>query len=161
MSFESLNELVSCPCCGMTGVNTSVHDQKLCMVCAPAFALDDPDADTISTVIWLPQIDQGFLSRLIYAAYSARLVQSNSNILELDLAARSYDVLSELESLRAEAKRIIGTDQVSVLRRLIQHIPQYSLFQRQNRPTGLRVLPLAPWFDIHAQDYRKLIAARK
>lgn len=160
VTFETLNMQSICPCCGMAGVNTSVEEQKFCMVCAPAYGVDEPDVDTVSVIIWLPHLDQGLLSRLLCSAYAARFVSSPVCTAEVVMASRSYDILAELEALRSEAKRRIGTDCVSVLRKLIPNIPQLSLFQRGIHLSGLRILPLGSWFDIHAEDFRKLIAAR-
>lgn len=146
-----------CNCCGIRGVSMTVLDAQLCMVCAPAFCVDEPEIDALSTLIWLPQIDQGFLSRLLRAAYAARYVQSDPDPIQLAMASRANDLLTELGKLRSDAKRVTGTDQVSTIRRLAPGIPQYNLFLRRKRVSGLRILPLEPWFDMHAEDFKKHI----
>lgn len=160
VTFETMDIRNSCPCCGMSGINTSVAGKKYCMVCAASQAVDEADADTVSAIIWLPHIDQGLLNRLVGSAHAARFVSSTSNTAEVDMASRSYDILAELEALRSEAKRRIGTDCVSMLRKLIPQMPQHSLFLRGIRTSGLRILPLGPWFDIHAEDFKQLTASR-
>lgn len=143
------------------GTSVSVCGDKLCIVCAPAFSVDDPDTDKFSTLVWLPQIDQGYLSRLVRSAYQAQYVPASSPPDAVERASRAYDTLTELENLRSVVKQMIGTDRISVLRKLIPDIPQHDLFFRLKRVSGLRVLPLGPWFDLHGEDFRALITSRE
>lgn len=161
LSSETFSPQTQCSCCGEMGTSVSASGAKLCIVCAPAFCVDEPDTDKVSTLIWLPQIDQGFVSRLLRSAYQARYVPASSPPAAVERASRAYDILTELENLRSVAKQIIGTDRISVLRKLIPEIPQYNLFLRSKRVSGLRVLPLAPWFDFHGEDFRALSTSRK
>lgn len=59
----------ACACCGLAGATLTVNDTPLCLVCAPAYAADDTQIDQHAAIIWLPQLDQGSLSRLVRAAW--------------------------------------------------------------------------------------------
>ena len=161
LTHEALDTQSCCSCCGIQGVSMSVSGLKFCTVCAPAYSVDEPDIDAVCALIWLPHIDQGFLSRLLRAAYAARYVSTDPTPLQLSMASSANNLLIELEKIRSSAKRMIGTDQISVLRSVAPKIPQFNLFLRLQRVSGLRILPLEPWFTLHGEAFTELLTFRE
>lgn len=144
-----------CACCGLPGASIRVGDGLLCMICVPAFALDTPDIDTMAGVIWMPQMDQGVLSRLVCAAHAALRPQNTAEVQE-----RARNALDSLADLRSASRRRIGTYQPSVLRETALTVPAHSLIKRRDRLSGLRILALDAWFQTQARDFAALLTLR-
>lgn len=144
-----------CACCGLSGASTRVGGTLLCMACVPTFALDLPSIDTMAGVIWLPQMDQGVLSRLVCAAHAALRPQNTTEVQE-----RAQSVLDCLADLRSASRQRIGTYQPSVLRETALAVPAHSLIKRRDRLSGLRILVLDAWFRTEASSFAVLLRLR-
>lgn len=146
----------ACACCGLAGTTLTVNETPLCLVCAPAYAADDQQIDQHAALIWLPQLDQGSLSRLVRAAWTALLVWSPGH----PGRDRALTILDDLSGRRETATEKIGTYHPSHLRLAVSTLAPHHMFKRQGAVSGLRVLPVAAWREQNSEALGKLLINR-
>lgn len=146
----------ACACCGLAGATLAVSDAPLCLVCAPAYAADEAQIDRHAALIWLPQLDQGSLSRLLRAAWTALLV-CNPGQPERE---RALAILDDLSARRETAIEKIGTYHPSRLRRAVSTLAPHHMLKRQGAASGLRILPIAGWREQNSEALSALLTNR-
>lgn len=146
----------ACVCCGLAGATLTVNETPLCLVCAPAYAADDQQIDQHAALIWLPQLDQGSLSRLIRAAWTALLVWSPGH----PGRDRALTILDDLSGRRETAVEKIGTYHPSHLRLAVSTLSPHHMLKRQNGLSGLRILPVAAWREQNSEALSTLLVNR-
>lgn len=136
-----------CACCGHLAPAASVAGRPLCMTCVPAFALDEPDIDKVSALIWLPHLDQPVVSRLVTAVHTARAADTTANPTTdpVGFAKAAQAVLDMLLAQRAAAIARIGTDRPSVLRAAGLSLNGITIPKRTG-VSALRFVALGGWF---------------
>ncbi|MBB2164483.1 hypothetical protein HLH26_08005 [Gluconacetobacter sp. 1b LMG 1731] len=117
------------------------------MTCVPAFALDEPDIDKVSALIWLPHLDQPVVSRLVTAVHTARAADSTviPTTGPVGFAKAAHAVLDMLLAQRAAAIARIGTDRPSVLRAAGLSLNGITIPKRTG-VSALRFVALGGWF---------------
>ncbi len=143
-----------CCCCGHLAAAAAVAGNALCLTCVPAYALDEPGIDDVATLIWLPHVEQGALSRCVTALHVACAAEG-ATIHDETLTGRSKDarrVLDALLACRAGSNERIGTDRPSLLRAAMRALQGHKP-PRPEGETGLRVLTLGLWFPDHPRRY--------
>lgn len=148
--------LTVCACCGLTGATLTVNETPLCLVCAPAYAADEEQIDQYAALIWLPQLDQDSLSRLIRAAWRALLVWSPGQ----SGCDRALTILDDLSRRREAAAEKIGTYHPSHLRLAVSSLAPHHMLKRQGAVSGLRILPTAAWREENSDALSKLLINR-
>lgn len=143
----------ACACCALAGATLTVNNTPLCFVCAPAYAADEEQIDRHAALIWMPQLDQGSLSRLIRAAWSTLLVCSPGQ----PARDRALVILDDLSERRQTAAEKIGTYHPSRLRHAVSTLPPHQMLKRQGVASGLRILPVAAWREQNSEALSKLL----
>ncbi|MFT8643472.1 hypothetical protein [Gluconacetobacter sp.] len=117
------------------------------MTCVPAFALDEPDIDKVSALIWLPHLDQPVVSRLVTAVHTARAADTTAipTTDPVGFAKAAQAVLDMLLAQRAAAIARIGTDRPSVLRAAGLSLNGISIPKRTG-VSAVRSVALGGWF---------------
>lgn len=146
----------ACACCGLAGATLTVSATPLCLVCAPAYAADEEQIDQHAALIWLPQFDQGSLSRLLRAAWTALLVCRVGQ----PTHTHALTVLDDLSARRETALEKIGTYYPARLRRAVSTLAPHHILKRQNAASGLRILPVAAWREQHSDALSTLLSNR-
>ncbi|MBO1329040.1 hypothetical protein OQ496_10780 [Acetobacter suratthaniensis] len=146
----------ACACCGLAGATLTVNDTPLCLVCAPAYAADDTQIDQHAAIIWLPQLDQGSLSRLVRAAWSALLVCAPGE----PAREQALAILDDLSTRREAAAEKIGTYHPSRLRLAVSTLAPHHMLKRKDAASGLRVLPVAAWREQNSEALSTLLTNR-
>ncbi|MBB2156629.1 hypothetical protein HLH33_09960 [Gluconacetobacter diazotrophicus] len=143
-----------CGCCAADHAVHLVADIPLCLTCVPAFALDEEGIDNIASIIWLPHVDQGVLSRLT-AALHAVAAQEGHRVLDSNLtgwsakASLSYKALV-VRQTAAIAK--MGSSRPSELRAAVLGLSEEQMDGRKGE-SGLRILINGTWFASHPDRY--------
>lgn len=149
-----------CACCGHMQAKHMVGARGLCLTCAPAFAIDEPDIDTVAQLIFLPAMDQGVLSRLVAALHTACAATGHSvfDPSQEGASGAAGRVFGTLRAAHVDAIARTGTDRPSELRAALrgQSIQRAPV---SNGESGLRVLMLGTWFAEDPSLYRR--AARQ
>lgn len=146
----------ACACCGLAGATLTVNETPLCLICAPAYAADKEQIDQHAALIWLPQLDQGSLSRLVRAAWTALLVWSPGQ----PGRDRALTTLDDLSGRRETAVEKIGTSHPSHLRLAVSTLAPHHMLKRQEAVSGLRVLPAAAWREQNSEALSQLLINR-
>lgn len=146
----------ACACCGLAGATLTVNDTPLCLVCAPAYAADEEQIDRHAAVIWMPQLDQGSLSRLLRAAWTALLLQHVGHPTHTQVLT----ILDDLSARRETAVEKIGTYHPSRLRLAVSTLAPHHMLKRQHAVSGLRVLPVAAWREQNSKALSTLLTNR-
>lgn len=146
----------ACACCGLAGATLTVSATPLCLVCAPAYAADEEQIDQHAALIWLPQFDQGSLSRLLRAAWTALLVCPVGQ----PTHTHALTVLDDLSARRETALEKIGTYFPARLRRAVSTLAPHHILKRQSAASGLRILPAAAWREQHSDALSTLLSNR-
>lgn len=146
----------ACACCGLAGATLTVSATPLCLVCAPAYAADEEQIDQHAALIWLPQFDQGSLSRLLRAAWTALLVCRVGQ----PTHTHALTVLDDLSARRETALEKIGTYFPARLRRAVSTLAPHHILKRQSAASGLRILPVAAWREQHSDALSTLLSNR-
>ncbi|WP_025827376.1 hypothetical protein [Acetobacter okinawensis] len=150
------NTQTACACCGLSGATLTINDSALCLVCAPAYAADEEQIDRHAAIIWLPQLDQGSLSRLLSAAWTALLVRRSGQ----PAHNHALTILDDLSAKRETAIEKVGTYYPSRLRLAASSLAPHHIFKRHHAVSGLRILPVAAWREQHSEALRTLLINR-
>ncbi|MCE2576669.1 hypothetical protein [Komagataeibacter sp. FNDCR2] len=156
LSMNPVPEGQGCKCCGNMSARLSVADIPLCPTCAPAYALDEPDIDTVAVLIWLPQMDQGVLGRLASAIYVAKTRPDVANGEGSARAEQANRVFLALYKLREQAQERFGTNSPAALRRIVSNTPRHDLDGRHGT-SGLRILMRGRWFSVNPEFYTRTL----
>lgn len=156
LSMNPVTEGQDCVCCRNTTARLLVADIPLCPTCAPAYALDEPDIDTVAVLIWLPQMDQGVLGRLASAIYVAKTHPDAASGEGAARAEQANRVFLALYKLREQAQERFGTNSPAALRRIVSTTPCDDLFGRQGT-SGLRILMRGQWFRTDPDFYTRTL----
>ena len=138
----------ACSCCGHLPASGIVARDAYCLTCLPAFALDETDIDSVARVMWLPEMDQGVLSRLVTGLHTACAAQ-NVTMTRGTADGRAQSargVFAELRKRESEAVARIGTDRPSELRATLRHMRATKMTSDRVGESGLRILSLGTWF---------------
>lgn len=146
----------ACACCGLAGATLTVSETPLCLVCAPAYAADEDKIDQHAALIWLPQFDQGTLSRLLSAAWTTLLVSRVGN----PTHTHALTILDDLSARRVAALEKIGTYYPRRLRHAVSTLAPHHMLKRQSAASGLRILPVAAWRERHTDALSTLLSKR-
>lgn len=150
-----------CICCQHARATVAVAGEPLCPTCLPAYALDTPHIDEIASLIWLPQCDQGVLSRLTLALHSACAQQGETiSTASTGQAGHAAAIFAELRALAGELIKRIGTAQISHLREAARKLSQAPL-QRQHVASGIRVLHHGVGLPDEPDSYRHYLNTLK
>jgi|GEM_PF-2948028 len=137
--FKGPDETI-CVCCQHAKATVSVAGKALCPTCFPVYALDTPRIDEMASLIWLPHVDQGVLSRLVLALHSACAQQGETiSTATTGQAGHAAAIFAELRALAGGVIERIGTAQVSHLRDAAKKLRDDPL-QRKYVASGIRVL---------------------
>ncbi len=157
LSTQGIRPGQGCMCCGRIDARVAVAHVVVCLTCAPAYALDEPDIETVAALIWLPQMDQGVLGRLVSAIHLARKHPEITDVAGMGVTAdHASRTFGELHALRAEARKRFGTDSPATLRRVVSRTPSPDLDAR-NGMSGLRILMRGTWFGTDPDFYLRTL----
>ena len=145
-----------CTCCSHMQATHLTGTRSLCLTCAPAFAMDEPDIDAVAQLIFLPAMDQGVLSRLVVALHTA-CAAAGCSVFDAPnegAAGAARSVFGTLRAAHVDAVTRTGTDRPSELRAALrgQNIRDA---RRSSVESGVRVLMLGTWFAEDAGLYRR------
>ncbi len=139
----------TCKCCGFKSnkyQDLLVIDQSskptednlatACIFCHQCFSLDDVTNMRSGILLWLPEISQADLHHIARALYVARISQGAMS----DTARK---ILDTLMTRRADVRERIGTDDPSVLAKVLSdYISRKKYAERSKRLDGVRLFPL-------------------
>jgi len=142
-----------CACCQHMPATATVGDTALCPTCLPAFALDANGIDHVASLIWLPQLEQGVLSRLVLTLHVTCARQSvtvrTAATGEAGIAALNFELLKIRENALVDR---IGTARISEFRKACRKLDSDPV-QRAHFVNGIRVLHHGKWFGDAPQLY--------
>jgi hypothetical protein len=155
LTVEDLNAPMTgyCTCCEHMLAAVTVAGRSLCLTCAPAFALDEPGIDDVATLIWLPHLDQGALSRCVTALHVAARATGHT-VYDQSLSGQALNAKRAFEALlscRLGALEKIGTDRPSLYRSALKSLSRNPL--PETHETGLRILMRGTWFPDNPRRY--------
>lgn len=142
-----------CACCQHMSATATVGDTALCPTCLPAFALDAHGIDDVASLIWLPQLEQGVLSRLVLTLHVTCARQSvtvrTAATGEAGIAALNFELLKMRENALVDR---IGTAKISEYRKACRKLDSDPV-QRAHFISGIRVLHHGNSFSDAPQFY--------
>ncbi|GBR20276.1 MULTISPECIES: hypothetical protein [Asaia] len=148
-----------CACCQHMPATATVGDTTLCPTCLPAFALDASGIDHVASLIWLPQLEQGVLSRLVLTLHVTCARQSvtvrTAATGEAGIAAMNFELLKRRETALVNR---IGTAKISEFREACKEL-KIDPVQRAHFVNGIRVLHHGCWFGDAPQLYDNYLRA--
>lgn len=148
-----------CACCQHMPATATVGDTALCPTCLPAFALDAHGIDHVASLIWLPQLEQGVLSRLVLTLHVTCARQSvtvrTAATGEAGIAAMNFELLKRREDALVNR---IGTTKISEFRESCKELKTDPV-QRAHFVNGIRVLHHGCWFSDAPQLYDNYLRA--
>ncbi|GBQ91228.1 hypothetical protein [Asaia krungthepensis] len=158
--FEGPDETI-CTCCQHARATVSVAGKALCPTCLPAYALDTPRIDETASLIWLPHVDQGVLSRLTLALHAVCAQQGEAiGTATTGPAGHAGAIFAELRAQAGGLIERIGTAQISHLREAARKLSQAPL-QRQHVASGIRVLHHGVGLPDEPNSYRHYLNTLK
>jgi len=155
-AFEGPAERI-CICCQHAKATVLVAENAVCPTCLPAYALDTPHIDEMASLIWLPQLDQGVLSRLVLALHFA-CAQQNETIrtATTGLAGHAAAMFAELYAQGDGLIERIGTNQITHLREAAEKLAKDPV-QRRHFTNGIRVLHHGTGLPGEPEVYRRYL----
>lgn len=149
---------IECACCQAAPAEATVAGIPLCMTCQPGIALDEPEIDNLVSIIWLPHLDQGMLSRLVAAIHMAA-AREGTTVHQASLTGRTAHARAAFKGLRAlesEALQRLGTTRVSEFRAAALALTESDVANRSSE-SGLKLLFNGSWFSAQAGRYNDML----
>jgi hypothetical protein len=162
-----------CAFCGFAGpgaarfISTTAHDgtavkQTACLLCAAIQDLGRPTIDYEALVIWMPEISQAALNRLVRGLQITLLTDVKSPAFpapQAGIGGPATALYRVLAARQEGAVGRVGTASPSLLARAAAGLQQEARHARRLVPTGLRVLHLGRHFaggrDIYPDAVRQ------
>ena len=135
------------------GMSDRGEGARSCALCHLAQHLDRPEIEREAVLIWLPQITQAALNRVVWRFYSilaehrVGFDRRRPDGVKPEEAAGAVSLRLELKSLAALAEREVGTSSPAELSEAFYAMSPEAYALRARRLAGLRLLGLGRFYE--------------